>query len=271
MRDWENYFDDKNEQPLDNLVDSYSNTSVFRTMAFVGDSLSSGEFVSYNKNGDRLYHDMYEYSWGQHIARKNGLMGYSFSRGGMTAEEYLTSFAEAKGFWDKDKACQAYVLALGVNDILGEGIPVGSMDDVNLDDYRQNKPTFLGNYAAIVSRYKEISPDAKFFFVTFPNVPEKNQKATQEMVAALYALAEKCNNAYVIDLYHYGPLYDEEFERRFYLDNHMNPSGYLFTAKLIDSYIDYIIRHNPDEFRAAGFIGTGITYRKPEGVTVKKH
>ena len=46
MRDWENYFDDKNEQPLDNLVDSYSNTSVFRTMAFVGDSLSSGEFVS---------------------------------------------------------------------------------------------------------------------------------------------------------------------------------------------------------------------------------
>lgn len=30
MKDWENYFDDKNEKPLDRLVDSYSNTSIFR-------------------------------------------------------------------------------------------------------------------------------------------------------------------------------------------------------------------------------------------------
>ena len=155
--------------------------------------------------------------------------------------------------------------------IYNKNMEIGSIEDVDDQNFSNNKPTFAGYYGAIIQRYKKISPDAKFFFVTFPNVPEKNQKATQEMVAALYALAEKCNNAYVIDLYHYGPLYDEEFERRFYLDNHMNPSGYLFTAKLIDSYIDYIIRHNPDEFRAAGFIGTGITYRKPEGVTVKKH
>ena len=51
------------------------------------------------------------------IARKNGLKGYNFSRGGMTAKEYIESFAESQGFWDKDKACQAYVIALGVNDI----------------------------------------------------------------------------------------------------------------------------------------------------------
>ena len=99
----------------------------------------------------------------------------------------------------------------------------------------------------------------------------ENPEITKKVAEALYALAEQCDNAYVIDLYQYGPVYDDEFEQRFYLDNHMNPSGYLFTAKLIDSYIDFIIRHHPEEFRAAGFIGTGVRYCKPDGVTVIKH
>ena len=30
-----------NEKPLDNIVEGYSHTSIFRTMAFIGDSLSS--------------------------------------------------------------------------------------------------------------------------------------------------------------------------------------------------------------------------------------
>ena len=42
-------------------------------------------------------------------------------------------------------------------------------------------------------------------------------------------------------------------------------------ADIIDSYIDYIIRHNPEDFKAAGFIGTGIRYCKPDDVVVIKH
>jgi hypothetical protein len=30
------------------------------------------------------------------------------------------------------------------------------------------------------------------------------------------------------------------------------------TAKMVDSYIDYIIRHNPDDFRRVPFIGKGL-------------
>ena len=41
----------------------------------------------------------------------------------------------------------------------------------------------------------------------------------------------------------------------------MNPMGYLFTANLIDSYIDYIIRTNPADFKNVGFIGTDIEYK----------
>lgn len=56
-------------------------------------------------------------------------------------------------------------------------------------------------------------------------------------------------------------MYNEEFKENYFLHGHMNPSGYILTAQLIDSYIDYIIRHNPDDFRNAGFIGTDIKYK----------
>lgn len=261
--DWEKELYDINEKPLDRLVDGYSNTAVFRKIAFIGDSLSSGEFETVDKDGNKNYYDFYEYSWGQHIARKNGLTAYSFSKGGMTAGWYIDSFADENGFWNKEKACQAYVIALGVNDVYNQGLEIGGIDDIDPDDYRNNKPTFVGNYSQIISRYKEISPDAKFFFVTFPNDTARGTDAekTHGVINALYDLAKHHSNSYVIDLYKYGPVYDEKFREKFYLHGHMNPSGYIFTAKLIDSYIDYIIRHNADDFRNIGFVTTDISYK----------
>ncbi len=249
------------EKPLENLVSGYSNTAIFRTMAFIGDSLSSGEFETVDADGNRDYHDLYSYSWGQFIARKNGLTAYNFSKGGMSARVYLESFAEDNGFWDKEKACQAYVIALGVNDIYNSSRCIGEAKDITATEFSGQRP-FISFYAEIVSRYKKISPDAKFFFVTFPNEGEFRDKAkTEGMINALYALAEYFDNSYVIDLYKYGPVYDEEFRKKYFLHGHMNPMGYLLTANLIDSYIDYIIRTNPDDFKNVGFIGTDIKYK----------
>ncbi len=42
----------------------------------------------------------------------------------------------------------------------------------------------------------------------------------------------------------------------------MSPTGYLLTAKMVMSYIDYIIWLNPDDFKHAGFIGTNIKLHK---------
>lgn len=125
-----------------------------------------------------------------------------------------------------------------------------------------NKPTFAGYYGAIIQRYKEISPDSKFFFVTLPktDTPERadKEKAMREL---MYSLADKFDNSYVIDLYKYGPVYDKKFEEKFFMYYHMNPSGYIFTARIIDSYIDYIVRHNPKDFETVAFIGTDIEYK----------
>lgn len=259
--DWNKYFDYEGEKPLDRIVGGYSNTSIFRKIAFIGDSLSSGEFETFLPDGKHGYHDMFEYSWGQFIARKNGLTAYNFSKGGMTAKNYVESFAEEKGFWSPDLAAQAYVIALGCNDIYNRGWEVGSIDDVDPTDYRNNKPTYLGYYATIVSRYKEIVPDAKFFFVTLPNDarPERISKG-QEVCNALHALAALFENCYVIDLYNYGPVHDDAFRHNFY-NGHLTPTGYVHTAEIIDSYIDYIIRHNPRDFAEVGFIGSGIQYK----------
>lgn len=249
------------EKPLDSLVGGYSNTAIFRTMAFIGDSLSSGEFETVDAEGNKSYYDMYQYSWGQYIARKNGLVAYNFSEGGMTAKRYLDSFAEAQGFWDQDKACQAYVIALGVNDIYYLGMEIGEAKDITATQFSGERP-FVSYYAEIIRKYKQISPDAKFFFVTLPNETEVTDKTkTQDMVKALYALADHFDNSYVIDLYAHGPVYDDAFKNAYFLHGHMNPMGYILTASLIDSYIDYIIRTNPDDFKNVAFIGTSIKYK----------
>ncbi len=267
--DWNKELFNEEEKPLDRLTEGYSYTSVFRTVGFIGDSLSSGEFETHVPGSEPGYHDLYEYSWGQYIARKNGLKAYNFSKGGMTAKKYLDGFAEEKGFWEQEKACQAYVIALGFNDIYCLDTEIGSVDDIDPKDYRKNKETFVGYYAALISRYKEISPDAKFFFVTFPKSdPIKREgmtsalweEKTRGMVKALYDLAEYFDNSYVIDLYQYGPVHNTAFKEKFYLYGHMNPCGYILTAKLIDSYIDYIVRHNPEDFKNAGLINTDICY-----------
>lgn len=258
--DWQNLFFMENEQPLDRFPEGISNTAIFRTMAFVGDSLSSGEFESRGADNSKGYHDYFEYSWGQYIARKNGLTAYNFSRGGMTAREYMTSYADANRFFQPEKAAQAYVIALGVNDILNAGQSVGSISDIDLENYKNNKDTFAGYYAAIIQRYKKLQPRAKFFLITMPKGERgaKRNELVLEHRALLYALAEFFENTYVIDLYQYGPVYDEEFGRRFNLYGHMNPMGYIFTANMVDAYIDYIIRKNPEDFYRVPYIGTEL-------------
>ncbi len=84
----------------------------------------------------------------------------------------------------------------------------------------------------------------------------------KEVRAALSILlndmADKFENTYVIDLFKYAPKYDKEFKENYYLGGHMNPMGYYFTAQMISSYIDYIIRHNMSDFKEVGFIGTNL-------------
>lgn len=249
----------ENEKPLDRFPEDGGFCGIFRSWGCIGDSLASGEFEGTAPDGTKTYHDLYDYSWGQYFARMTGTSVRNFSQGGMSAVGYCTSFADEKGFWNPDLACSAYIIALGVNDLYNSNMEIGSIEDVSLTDYNQNKPTFAGYYAKIIQRYKEIQPDARFFLMTFP-LDEADNAHRIEIRSAhqklLYDFATLFDHTYVIDLVQYGPTYTAAFKEKFYLGGHMNPCGYMFTAKLLVAYIDYIIRHHMTDFKQVGFIGT---------------
>lgn len=247
------------EKPLDNIVSDGGYISIFRSIACIGDSLSSGEFESTGEDGSKGYHDMFEYSWGQYIARMAGIKVYNFSAGGMTASAYTDFFAEQKGYWDTDKLCQAYIIALGHNDLFGLKQEVGTTADIDTEDYNNNAKTLTGYYSKIIQRIKSMQPEARFFLVTMPYTEKSVEGGEQDKHAQMvYDLAEFFTYTYVVDLRKYGPVHDEEFRKAFYLNGHMNPAGYIYSAKQIASYIDYIIRNNMDDFVQVPFIGTGL-------------
>ena len=249
---------DENEKPFDRMVTNGGFTGIFRTIGCIGDSLSSGEFESLDAEGKKGYHDYFDYSWGQYLAREAGCTVYNFSRGGMTAKEYCDSFALKNDFWNPAKKCHAYIIALGVNDICNRHQPIGDIGDIDLADYRNNHPeTFAGYYGRIISRLKEIQPKARIFLMTMPRSANAERLELQRLHAELlHKIAALYEFTYVLDFYRYAPVYDDEFRRRFFLAGHMNPMGYMITAKMVMSYIDYIIRHNPEDFAQVGFIGT---------------
>ena len=247
------------EKPLDRLVTDGGFCAIFRTVVCIGDSLSSGEFESKNADGSKGYHDLFEYSWGQFLGRSCGSKVYNFSRGGMTAKEYIEGFADANGFWDKDKLAQAYIIALGVNDLLNRNQEIGGIGDINLSDYTKNAGTFAGYYGQIIQRIKVLQPRAKIFLVSMPKSGNVQDEKRREHRDLLKEFTELFSNTYLIDLYEYSPVQDEKFREVFW-EGHMTPTGYVLTAKMVESYIDYIIRKNPQDFKQVGFIGTDLYY-----------
>lgn len=230
------------------------NCAIFTEIGCIGDSLSSGEIEVY-KNGERNCIDIYEYSWGQFMARMLGVKVYNFSRGGMSAKEFMSGWGEENGCFDKEKRCKAYIIALGFNDLTWIGQQIGNIEDTGTD-----KDTFARWYSEIIKKYKQIEPNAKFFFVTMPKVfddSEKDKEMKKNHAALMYEMADKFNNAYVLDFYKYAPLYDEDFKKKYYLNGHMTAAGYRLTAEYMISAVHNVVSENLRDFDDVPFIGTG--------------
>lgn len=250
------YFADPNELPLEQFPANGGYCGIFRTIGIIGDSLAAGVVESTDAAGNRVTHTMPEHAWGTHLARATGSTVLNFSRGGMTAKEYVESYADSLGYWGEDKLCQAYILALGFNDVNRQH-PMGSISDVDFSDYTKNAETFIGYYASIIQRLQSMQPKACFFVMTMPRTESsKEGDAGDQHAALLHQLAEKIENVYVIDFREYAPVHNAKFRSDYYLGGHMNPMGYILTARMTESYIDYIIRHNIKDFKQVQFIGT---------------
>lgn len=251
------YYALPDEKPLDVIKPDGGFFGIFRKVAVIGDSLSSGEMESLKPNGDKGYHDYFEYSWGQYMARAAGCEVLNFSRGGMTASEYMESFGEANGFFDPEKACQAYIIALGVNDICNRGDEVGTADDT---EPGSDAKTFAGYYGRLIRKYREIAPKSRIFLMTMVPDSRRPSAGIEAHRKLLYDIAERFDFTYVLDFCEYAPPHDEEFKKHFYLGGHLNAMGYLLTAQQVMSYVDYIIRTQYEDFSQTAFIGKDGSY-----------
>ena len=133
------------------------------------------------------------------------------------------------------------------------------MTNVERDDYAHNSPTYIGYIAGNIQRLQSIQPRAKIFVVTQPKVIGKDRLELYNKV--LRDLPEWFHNVYLIDLEKYAPVYDDAFKNRYYHGNHLNPQGYLLTANMFMTYIDWIMRKYPQEFLEVQFIGTDLHLR----------
>ena len=258
--DMTKYYAKENELPLDSIPTDGGFAGIFRKIGCVGDSLSSGEFESLDENGNRGYHDMYEYSWGQYLGRLIGAEVVNLSRGGMTAFYYDKYFDREMDIWNKDKVCECYIFALGVNDVVNNpNFPMGTVDDICMDDPEKCSPdTFAGCYGKVLARYRQMQPKARYFLMTmFKEAGERARinPRVEEHAALLHDIAARFPFMYVIDYCKYGPVIDDEFRRNFFMGGHLNAAGYLLSSRMTAAYMDYIIRHNPEDFAQVGFIG----------------
>ena len=235
------------ELPLQSIIHDGGMAKIFRTIGVVGDSLSSGA-MTYNVAGDESRQkniDMYEYSWIQYMARYCGSTAYNFSVSGMGTDTFFGS-SRYELLTDGEHLCQAYFIALGHND-WNRSVPIGAPEDMDVEHWQENADTFIGNYAKIISTIKSIQPDAKIF----PILMKREQKYADYNEAIRY-VASRFDNIYLLEMDKFAE------ERQGWEDTlgHGNTMGYLNYSYQISSYVDWIIRHNPDEFKYVQFIGT---------------
>ena len=80
FNDYMKNFAPADERPLDRMLEGGGLCGILRTIGCIGDSLSSGEFETLDQNGGHHYYDVFDYSWGQFMARTAGVTVYNFSR-----------------------------------------------------------------------------------------------------------------------------------------------------------------------------------------------
>ena len=142
-----------------------SSIAQFIRLGVVGDSYASGEIVL---PPDYNFIDYYNLSWGQCIARRNGITCTNYSGGGLTTRTWLTS-KKGQTLLTSSAPDNLYLLALGINDANKLGLDyLGSIEDIK-SDYNQNADTFYGNYGKIISIIMAKSSTAKIVMLDLAN------------------------------------------------------------------------------------------------------
>lgn len=248
--------------PLKSIKETIGFAAILHSIGYIGDSLMSGELAYIPSDGEAVYKDCYEFSWGQRLSALINGIATNYSSGGLTTRTWINSYINSQGIGhsndDKSRKFvetkfQAYINGLGTNDT-NQSLPIGTIDDIDFEDYNNNADTFYGNYAKILQKAREVSPKCFLFCLTIPTIWQ-GAAETNGYNDAIRNIAAKLDKCYIIDLYKYLP--SHSYITTNYMNRgHMNTQGYQWIAYAIGTYIDYIITNNPQDFSMAALFGT---------------
>ncbi len=247
------------DNPLSRINDCPELLSCFLNVGCIGDSLASGVSVYKDSNGDLVVNSVnrYPYSWGKFLERMTGNNYYNWSSGGLRTDTWLKSSYATECF-DGNHLCQAYIIGLGQNDNnANKGSDIGTSADIDISDYNNNANTFYGRYAKIIQKIKEVQPKAKIFVITDPN----DSVDANGYNIAIRTIADMFSNVYLIDMrtyWNYAPCVTLLNNQKRY--GHFNAVGYFLIAKMMMTYIDWIMQKNWKDFREIENIGTDWYY-----------
>lgn len=190
-----------------------------------------------------------------------GGIATNFSKGGLTTQSWISTYINSQENGNSNdnvdrkfttSKYQAYINGLGTNDT-NRLLTIGTIDDIDFDNYNNNADTFYGNYARILQKARDVSPKSYLFCLTIPTIWQSTAEA-RGYNDAIRNIAKKFEKCYIIDLYKYLPVND--YISNYISNGHMNTQGYQWIAYAIGTYIDYIITQNPLDFARAALFGT---------------
>lgn len=260
------------------IVTNGGNVAIFGTFGVIGDSLSSGEMAYHNSTDESttFYRDMYEYSWGKFMSKACGNKEINFSIGGASTSSFLEDVGgNYTKFMNKENFCQAYFIALTHNDYnyckrnwqtLGYSslnacidAYIGSISDIDVNNYNNNADTFYGRYAKIIQKIHENVPHAKVFPIT-----AMSTTVFGKFNAAIRAMATLFNNIYIVDMNKYFPT----MPNWHYTEGHGNAMGYMAYSQRIATITDWIIRNHREAFKYTSLINTDLNEYIPSSADI---
>ena len=206
--------------------------SLFQNIGIVGDSYASGELYV---NGN--YIDHYDISWGQILARKNGIKATNFSRGGLTTRSWLTD-EHGLALLNNSDAQNLYIIALGINDFsLGDSY-LGTENDVNT-----KADTFYGNYGKIIAAIQAKAPNAKIILST---MSYDGQGVQHNFNEAIKTIAKHYGLPVIVQVD--DPLFTSEFYTSHMVGGHPTAPVYSAMANAFQRLIEQSMSDNLDYF-----------------------
>lgn len=226
-------------------------TNIFDKIFCIGDSLTRGALEGVDVPPEKWDNELL-YSYPKQLERTLGNTVYNEGRSGSTAKSWYNELGNRLDI--SEQYSNAYIIALGTNDIATEGSFTGSISDINVNNPSLNADTAVGWYGRIIQKIKTNVPYAKIFCVGIPytrNTPEQITEANQKIKDISSLLG-----CYFLDMQKYGIQLDqvEEFKTKYYKGGHLNCMGYKWWSDQIASYIDWIINHKPDDFWNTPFV-----------------